>query len=62
MKEPDSSIPACRSRLLKIMILDRILRFFMFGYVFYKIFAKTNLFGLGDFIVGARNDTIIEKF
>lgn len=62
MKEPDSSIPACKRRLLKIMIVDRVLRVILFGSIFYKIFKKYNLFGFEDFVMGARNDTIIEKF
>lgn len=62
MKEPDSSLPACRRRQLRIMIIDRALRVVLFGYVFYKIFVKGNLFGFGDFLLGFRNDTIVEKF
>lgn len=62
MKEPDSSIPACKRRLLKIMIVDRVLRIILFGFIFYKIFLKYNFYGFGDFVKGTRNDTIIEKF
>lgn len=62
MKEPDSSIPACRRRMLKIMIVDRLLRVILFGFIFYKIFRKYNLFGFDDFVMGTRNETIIEKF
>ena len=57
MKEPDSSIPACKRRLLKIMIVDRVLRFILFGFIFYKIFKSYNLFGLGEM----PNDTIMEN-
>lgn len=62
MKEPDSSIPACKRRLVKIMIVDRVLRFILFGFIFYKIFMKYNFLGFEDFVMGARNDTIIVKF
>lgn len=62
MKEPDSSIPACKRRLLKIMIVDRLLRVVLFGFIFYKIFSRYNVFGFGDYVMGTNNDTIIEKF
>lgn len=59
MKEPDSSIPACKRRLVRVMIFDRILRCFLFGYIFYKILAKYNLLGS---VVGKTNETIAEIF
>lgn len=62
MKEPDSSIPACKRRLLKIMVADRLFRVVLFGFIFYKIFMKYNFFGFEDFVMGTRNDTIIERF
>lgn len=62
LKEPDSSIPACRRRMLKIMIVDRLLRVILFGFIFYKIFRKYNLFGFDDFVMGTHNETIIEIF
>lgn len=62
MKEPDSSIPECKRRLVKIMIVDRVLRFILFGFIFYKIFMKYNFLGFEDFVMGARNNTIIVKF
>lgn len=62
MKEPDSTIPACKRRLLKIMILDRFMRFILFGFIFYRIFKAYNLFGFGELSMEKHNDTIIEKF
>lgn len=45
------------------MIVDRVLRVILFGFIFYKIFKKYNLFGFGDFVMGKNNDdTIIENF
>lgn len=61
MKEPDSSIPACKRRLLKIMIVDRVLRVILFGFIFYKIFKKYNFFGFGEFAMEKHNGTIIER-
>ena len=62
MKEPDDSLPACRRKIFRIMIVDRFMRVILFSFIFYKIFMKYNLFGFEDFVVGARNDTIIERF
>src|SRR5690349_7332212 len=54
MKEPDSSIPACKRRLQRIMIFDRTMRILLFGWIFYKILTKYNFFGFNDFVMGTR--------
>lgn len=62
MKEPDSSIPACRRRIYLILIFDRLFRVLLFGYIFYLLGKKINLFSTDIPYLEVGNDTIIERF